>query len=140
MSAVEFRVGAEDPLAYACGLLRTAAAKGATLVVRVAAATIAEFDARLWTFSQLDFVPHCRDTDALATRTPIVLTDAHDLTVFSGRDCLVNLALTTMTGWEVMPRIIEIVGLSAEAKQAGRQRFRVYRLAGCELTTMEIHA
>ncbi|MDE2325278.1 MAG: DNA polymerase III subunit chi [Betaproteobacteria bacterium] len=140
MGAVEFRVGATDPLAYACGLLRAAAAKGATLVVRVASASIAELDARLWTFSQLDFVPHCRDTDALAARTPIVLTDVLDLTAFGGRDCLVNLAPTLMTGWEVLPRVIEIVGVSAEARQAGRERFRAYRRAGCEPTTLEISA
>ncbi|MHB1668899.1 DNA polymerase III subunit chi [Thiomonas sp.] len=138
MSAVEFRVGATDPLAYACGLLRTAAAKGATLVVRVAPASMADLDARLWTFSQLDFLPHCRDTDALATRTPIVLTAALGLTAFGGRDCLVNLAPAAMTGWEALPRVIEIVGISAEAKQAGRQRFRAYRQAGCEPTTLEI--
>ena len=138
MNAIEFRVGAADPLGYACGLLRAAVAKGARLVVRVSPEAMAELDARLWTIPQHDFLPHCRATDALATRTPIVLTDAQDLAGFDGRDCLVNLAPELAVGWEALPRVIEIIGTSVEAKQAGRQRYRAYRQAGCEPITIEI--
>ena len=140
MSSVEFRVGAVDPLAYACVLLRVAVGKGAKLVVRATPPQLDELDARLWTFSQYDFLPHCRAGDALARRTPIVLTDAFDLQSFRDRDCLVNLAPDPASGWQALPRVIEIVGTSSTDKQAGRSRFRAYREAGTEPTTTEIAA
>ena len=140
MSSVEFRVGAVDPLAYACALLRVAVAKGARLVVRVAPSQMNDLDTRMWTFSQHDFLPHCRAGDALTQRTPIVLTDAIDLRSFDDRDCLVNLAPDPASGWQALPRVIEIVGTSSADKQAGRSRFRAYREAGNEPTTMEIAA
>ncbi|OIR02740.1 DNA polymerase III subunit chi [mine drainage metagenome] len=140
MSSIEFRVGAADPLAYACVLLRVAVAKGARLVVRAAPSQMDDLDARLWTFSQYDFLPHCRAGDALAQRTPVVLTDALDLRSFGDRDCLVNLAPDPASGWQALPRVIEIVGTSSADKQAGRSRFRAYREAGTEPTTMEIAA
>lgn len=138
MSTVEFRVGAADPLAYVCALLRVAVARGARLVVRAAPGQIDDLDARMWTFSQHDFLPHCRADDALAARTPVVLTDAMDLAGFGDRDCLVNLAPDPASGWQTLPRVIEVVGTSAADKLAGRARFRAYRDAGTEPITMEI--
>ena len=135
---VEFRIGAPDPQAYACALLRTASARGARLLVRLDPDALEAFDARLWTFSQLDFLPHCRVGDALEPRSPIVLTDQLDVGGVGGRDCLVNLGAALVGGWGAMPRVIEIVGLDAPGKDAARARFRSYRQAGIEPTTMEI--
>ncbi len=138
MSDVEFRVGVADPLAYVCGLLRVAAGKGARLVVRVDSALVDALDARLWTFSQIDFLPHCRAGDPLEARTPIVLTDEANMSRFGERDCLVNLAAAPAECWQALPRIIEVVGAAPADKQAGRQRFRAYRSLGCEPATMEV--
>ncbi len=138
MTQVEFRVGVADPLAYVCGLLRVAAGKGARLVVRVDPALVDTLDARLWTFSQLDFLPHCRAGDPLEARTPIVLTDEADVSRYGERDCLVNLAAASAGGWKALPRVIEVVGAAPAEKQAGRERFRAYRSAGCEPATMEV--
>ena len=140
MAQVEFRVGAADPLGYACALLRSAQAKGARLLVRVDDAQLDALDERLWTFSQHDFLPHCRIGDALQARTPIVLGSAADVDAGAGdaRDCLVNLAAAPAPSWPTWPRLIEIVGADAAAKAAARQRFRAYRDAGCAPTTMEV--
>ncbi len=135
---VEFRVGAPDPQAYACALLRTAVGRGARLLVRLDASDLDAFNARLWTFSPTDFLAHCRVGDALEVRSPIVLTDALDLGGVQGRDCLVNLGAAELEGWNTLPRVIEVVGLDAACKDAARIRFRAYRQAGVEPTMMEV--
>ncbi len=137
-SQVEFRVGAADPLAYACGLLRSAVAKGARLFVRLEAAQLDAFDARLWTFSALDFVAHCRDGESTQRRSAVVLGSADAPVAGDARDCLVNLAAAPVQGWQDWPRVIEIVGADAASKAAARQRFRAYREAGCTPTMMEL--
>ncbi len=134
---VEFRVGVADPLGYCCGLLRAADAKGARTVVCVPAAWIDELDQRLWTFSQPDFLAHCRVGDALEARSPIVLSEGADVRGLQGRDCLVNLGSQEVLGWQQLPRVIELVGSDPQAKAAARQRFRNYRAAGCEPHNVE---
>lgn len=138
MTRVEFRIGAPDPQAYACALVRTAASRGARLLVRLDTADLDAFDGRLWTFSQIDFLPHCRVGGALEARSPIVLTDAIDIGGVAGRDCLINLGTAQVHGWNALPRVIEVVGPDAPGKAAARTRFRAYRQAGVEPTTMEI--
>lgn len=140
MRQVEFRVGVADPLGYACALLRTAVARGARLVVRADAADLDDLDARLWTFSQVDFVAHCRAGDALAARTPVLLTAGDEPAALAGRDCLVNLAAAPVPDAGDVPRVIELVGADEPAKAAGRARFRAWRDAGVRPTTMEVQA
>lgn len=134
---IEFRVGVDDPLAYCCALLRSASAKGARPVVCAPPRWIDELDQRLWTFSQLDFLAHCRVGEALERRSPIVLSERADVRGLQGRDCLVNLGDEEVQGWQELPRVIELVGADAAAKAAARQRFRMYRGAGCEPHNVE---
>ena len=136
-SRVEFRVGVADPLGYCCGLLRAADSKGARTVVCAPPAWIDELDQRLWTFSQLDFLAHCRVGDALEARSPIVLSEGADVRALQGRDCLVNLGTQEVLGWQQLPRVIELVGSDPQAKAAARQRFRSYRAARCEPHNVE---
>ena len=138
MNRVEFRVGAEDPLGYACGLLRSAVAKGARLLVRVDSRQLDALDARLWTFSSLDFIAHCRAGDPTEARSAVVLSTGDAPRAAHARDCLINLAEAQLPDWQDWPRVIENVGADAASKAAARQRFRAYREAGCEPTTVEL--
>lgn len=135
---VEFRVGVADPLAYCCALLRSATAKGARIVVCAAPAVVDALDQSLWTFSQLDFLAHCRVGDALEARSPIVLSERPDVRGLGGRDCLVNLGPELVQGWSELPRVIELVGVDEAAKVAARRRFRSYRDAGFRPRTLEV--
>ncbi len=137
-SRVEFRVGVADPLGYCCALLRSATAKGARTVVCVPQALLEALDQRLWTFSPLDFLAHCRAGEALEARSPIVLCSEPDVHSLGDRDCLVNLGVDGVRGWESLPRVIELVGDDAAGKASARRRFRMYRDAGCEPQTLEV--
>lgn len=135
---VEFRVGVADPVGYCCALLRTAVARGARPVVCAPPALLDELDQRLWTFSQLDFLAHCRVGEEHEQRSPIVLSAQADVRGLQGRDCLVNLGDAEVAGWQQLPRVIELVGGAEPAKASARQRFRMYRGAGCQPQTLEV--
>ena len=58
MTEVAFHFNAPQKLAYACRLLRKAAASGAKVVVTGEPQLLRELDVALWTFAPLEFVPH----------------------------------------------------------------------------------
>ena len=131
MTRIDFHVNVADKLAYSCRLLRKAYQSGARIVVTGDDDMLAELDARLWTFSAEDFVPHCRADAAPATlsATPIVLMTgsladcAHD-------DVLVNLGLEVAAGFERFARLIEVANQTPEDLAAARQRWRHYQALG----------
>lgn len=133
MTEVVFHTGVGDKLGYVCRLLRKAYRHGARVVVRADPADLARLDPLLWTFEQLEFVPHARlrpgepVNDTLAP-TPIWLVD--DGAAAPRAEVLVNLgpgSVDRIGGYE---RVIEIVGEDAADRQAGRQRWRQYERQG----------
>ncbi|MBP7958348.1 MAG: DNA polymerase III subunit chi, partial [Ottowia sp.] len=56
MTDVAFHFNVPDKLGYACRLLRKAHAAGGSVGVVAAPVVLQELDARLWSFSALDFV------------------------------------------------------------------------------------
>ena len=59
MTEITFHVRAPDKVGYACRLLRKAWNQGTQVVVTGDPALLRDLDVSLWTFSALDFVPHC---------------------------------------------------------------------------------
>lgn len=143
--AFHFNVGdtARDKLQYACRLIRKAHATGARLGVVGPDDTVRELDRMLWTFSPLEFIPHCRVDDPTATpavraRTPVVLgaAAAH----VAPAEVLLNLAETIPEGLEAFGRVIEIVSQQDDDRQAARQRWRAYTQGGFAITQHDIAA
>ncbi len=128
--AVEFRVNLPDPLAYACGLLRTATRHGARLLVTAPRPTLDELDLLLWTRQPGSFIPHVWIDDALAAQTPVLLADAPEPGQAGRVDALVNFGPGLVPGWDALPRVIELVGEASPERIAGRDRLRAYRAAG----------
>ena len=133
MTEIFFHFNAPDKVSYACRLLRKAVKSGAQMVVKGERADLAKLDASLWTFSALDFVPHCyHDSDAaVVASSPILLTDAPLATsVFfppadTGRSpILVNYGFEIPDGFERFERLIELVGSNDDDREAGRQRWK----------------
>ena len=60
MSAIEFHTGVDEPLAYACRLLRKASRQRARVAVVGPASTMERLDTLLWTFEATSFVAHRR--------------------------------------------------------------------------------
>jgi DNA polymerase-3 subunit chi len=139
-TGVEFHTGLEEPLVFACRLLRKAIRSGSRVACTAPPATLEALDRALWTFDERDFVPHVRLPGASATlirRTPIWL--AADLasvrTAGPGlaERVLVNLGAGVVVEPGAHPRVIEVVGADAQAAAAGRERWRRYKAAGFEV-------
>ena len=134
MTEIAFHTGIANPLDYACRLLRKAYRSGARVAVHGEPALLDRLDQALWTFEQLEFVPHVvlpRDGgDAhRLSMTPIVLVKG---AAKAPAECRIGVSLAGHAVDDVAAydRLIAIVGLDPEHREAGRQRWREYERAG----------
>ncbi|SAL48883.1 DNA polymerase III subunit chi [Caballeronia telluris] len=131
MTRIDFHTNVGDSVAYACRLVRKAYLSGEPIIVLAEPARLAAFDEQLWTFSPLDFVPHCMAGSALAKDTPVVL--AATLDDAPHHRILINLAQSVPAQFARFERLIEVIGDDEDELAAGRQRFRFYRDRGYAL-------
>ncbi|QYY30908.1 MULTISPECIES: DNA polymerase III subunit chi [Cupriavidus] len=132
MTRIDFHSNVPDKLGYICRLVRKAYGAGQKVVVHGQPAQLAELDARLWTFSPLDFLPHCGVDHPNAEVTPIVL--AATLDQAPHHQLLINLDAKAPAQFASFERLIEVVGAGPEDREAGRERYRFYRERGYPLT------
>ena len=139
---VDFHFNVDHRLQYACRVVRKARGAGKSVLAFAREPDrLARFDAALWTFSALDFLPHVYADSPLAASTPILLTlqaeTAH------GRDVLLNLDDDTPPEFERwfarFERVIEVVSLDDADRRLARARFNAYRQAGIEPTTFKVN-
>ncbi|PTB19517.1 DNA polymerase III subunit chi [Trinickia symbiotica] len=131
MTRIDFYTNVGDSLLYACRLVRKAYLAGQPVIVLADRPRLAAFDERLWTFSPLDFVPHCMADNGLAARTPVVLTA--DLDEAPHHQVLLNLGAAVPPQFARFERLLEVVGDGDDELAAGRARYRFYRDRGYAL-------
>jgi DNA polymerase-3 subunit chi len=139
---IDFHFNVEDRLQYACRVVRKArGAEKSVVAYAREPARLARFDAALWIFSALDFVPHVYVDSPLAARTPVLLT--LDATLATpARDVFLNLdddvppAFSELAGR--FERIIEVVSREEGDRLRARERFKAYRAAGIEPNKFEM--
>ena len=126
MTEVAFHFNVPDKLAYGCRLLRKAWGSGARVVVTAEPETLERLDVLLWTFSALEFVPHCRLTAPAATlaASPVLL--APSLADCPHHEVLVNLGQDVPPGFERFERFIELVTVADADRAAARSRWKHY--------------
>jgi len=144
MTEVNFHFNVPDRLAYACRLLRKALRSGASgVAVSAPGATLAALDRLLWTFDDLEFIPHVllREGEALAprlARTPIWLVPRADMAAHL--PVLVHLGDEPAVGFESYERLIEIVAADEAQRDAGRRRWKHYAARGYAIHKHEVGA
>lgn len=141
MTEIAFHFNAPDKLAYACRLLRKAVATHAKVVVVVAPEHLAHLDESLWTFSQLEFLPHCRmeSPQALRQASPVHLTsDLQAMDDLTPRDVLLNLGVQVCAGFEQFARLIEVVSLDESDRQHARSRWKHYTDQGFNIVRHDL--
>lgn len=140
MTNVAFHFNVMDKIFYACRLLRKATRQGAKVTVTGDNYSLGQIDDALWTFDQLEFLPHCdaEAPKAVLSRTNIVL--AKDVRQSPHADVLVNLGVEMPTGFERYLRLIELVGVDQSDRGQARQRWRHYSSRGYPIQTYEVTA
>lgn len=137
MTRIDFHSNAPGKVSYTCRLARKVRAAGHQLVIFGAdSALLAELDRQLWTFSALDFLPHCYAHDALAAQTPILL--ASESCDTAHHEVLVNLDSTRPEFFGRFERLIEVVTTDDADRVAARERWKFYRERGYEVTNFDL--
>lgn len=137
MTEVTFYTFADNPLDVARRLVTKAWSGGRQVLVYAPASAQADaFDRLLWVQPALAFVPHCRDTDALARETPILIGRSAD--ALARADVIVNLDRDWPPDFARFERLLEIVGCDDDSRAAGRERYRFYQSRGYALATHDL--
>jgi len=130
MTEIAFHFNMPDKTGYICRLLRKATAQGARVAVSGPQAVLRDLDQALWSFSAVDFVPHCGADSPAHVReaSPVVLGGALD--ALAHQDVLLNLDAEVPTGFERFTRVIEVVGADDEERAHSRARWKYYQQRG----------
>lgn len=133
MTEISFHFNVADHTDYTCRLVRKASRLGSSVVLAGPAATLAHFDRALWTFDDLEFLPHVvlRPGQPVASRfgaTRVWL--AQDAGQPGHHDVLVNLGPEAPTGFESFEKVIEIVTADEADRLAARVRWKHYAARG----------
>ena len=141
MTEVTFHFNAPDKTAYACRLLRKAFGTGAKVVVTGDPGLLRELDTALWTFSPLEFVPHCLgagSTPAVLAASPVVLSESPRSAPH--QQVLVNLGSAVPEGFERFERLIEVVTVDEQERQHARRRWKHYADRGYAIMRHDLAA
>lgn len=139
MTEVAFHFNVPDKLAYACRLLRKANGAGSKVVVTGEPDLLRRLDTELWTFSALEFVPHCHAAAAepgVLAASPVVLAEAPRGAPH--HDVLVNLGGPVPEGFERFGRLIELVSQDEADRLQARSRWKHYADRGYAITRHDL--
>lgn len=129
---IRFHVQLQDPVGYACRLIRKALKQGAQLGVWGPRSVLKQLDQQLWTFDDQAFLPHVWLEDGmdevLRERSPIWLSD--QLEPLRQRPVLLNLGQELVSAPEGFAKLAELVASDDWSTHQARQRFVAYRDAG----------
>ena len=93
-------------------------------------------DRLLWTTPPTGFIPHCRDNDAVAAETPVVIGSSAD--ALRSADVMINLHHEQPPAFARFERVVEIIGEDEAAMEQGRERYRFYKRRGYPLQTHDL--
>ncbi|MBC2731810.1 DNA polymerase III subunit chi [Thiobacillus sp.] len=137
MTEITFYTFADNPLDVARRVATKALGQGRQVMIYAPDAAVADaIDRLLWTTPALGFVPHCRDSDALANETPILI--GADADALRQADVMINLHHEQPPAFARFERLIEIVGQDESGREQGRARYRFYQTRGYALKTHDL--
>ncbi|MEO7939206.1 MAG: DNA polymerase III subunit chi [Betaproteobacteria bacterium] len=130
MTEIAFHFNMTDKTDYVCRLLRKASAQGARVAVTGPQAALLDLDKALWSFSAVDFVPHCSADSPAAVReaSPVLL--GLPLDELPHHEVLLNLDAEVPVGFERFARVIEVVGSDDQERAQSRVRWKYYQQRG----------
>jgi DNA polymerase-3 subunit chi len=137
VTEITFYTHADDPLDVARRIATKAHGQGRQVMIFAPDAVVADaIDRLLWTTPALGFVPHCRDSDALAAETPVLIGSHSD--ALRSADVMINLHTKQPPAFARFERLVEIVGLDDAGVEQGRERYRFYKTRGYALKTHDL--
>jgi DNA polymerase-3 subunit chi len=137
VTEIIFYTFADDPLDVARRVAAKAHGQGRQVMIYAPDAAVADaIDRLLWTTPALGFVPHCRDSDALAGETPVLIGTNAD--ALRSADVMINLHHEQPPAFARFERLVEIIGQDEDGREQGRARYRFYQTRGYALTMHDL--
>ena len=137
MTEITFYTFADDPLDVARRVAAKAYGQGRQVMIYAPdPATADAIDRLLWTTPALGFIPHCRDSDALAGETPVLIGTRTDTP--RSADVMINLHAEQPPAFARFERLVEIIGQDDPGREQGRERYRFYQARGYALQTHDL--
>ena len=137
MTEITFYTFADDPLDVARRVAAKAHGQGKQVMIYAPDGAVADaIDRLLWTTPALSFVPHCRDSDALAKETPVLIGANAD--ALRQADVMINLHHEQPPAFGRFERLVEIIGQDEAGREQGRARYRFYQTRGYTLKTHDL--
>jgi len=137
VTEITFYTFADSPLDVARRVATKAYGQGKQVMIYAPDAAVADaIDRLLWTTPALGFVPHCRDSDALAGETPVLIGANAD--ALRQADVMINLHTEQPPTFARFERLVEIVGQDDAGREQGRARYRFYQTRGYALKTHDL--
>ena len=123
---VKFYHNAPDRLRAACAITAKAVRAGHKVIVFAPVSSVAkQYDALLWTYQPLAFVPHVSIHSPLAPQTLVLIVES--LNDLPYDDLLINLADDLPVGHARFHILVEIVTDDEAGRAAARKRWRYYK-------------
>jgi DNA polymerase-3 subunit chi len=139
VTTIDFYFNAADRLQVACRLAGKAIAEGKRMLVYAPDAEVAaSVDKLMWTLPATGFVPHCPVEDPLAPETPILVGRTDELP--PSCTLLLNLSAECPPHFASFERLFEVVGPEEADKDAGRERYKLYRARGYAIANHDLAA
>lgn len=137
MTEIIFYTFADNPLDVARRVASKAHGQGKQVMIYAPDAAVADsIDRLLWTTPVLGFVPHCRDADALAAETPVLIGANPD--ALRTADVMINLHSEHPPAFARFERLVEIIDQTDAGRERGRERYRFYQTRGYALQSHDM--
>ena len=137
MTEITFYTFADSPLDVARRVATKAYGQGKQVMIYAPDPAVADaIDRLLWTTPALGFLPHCRDSDALAGETPVLI--GANAEALRQADVMINLHTEQPPTFARFERLVEIVGQDDAGREQGRARYRFYQTRGYALKTHDL--
>jgi DNA polymerase-3 subunit chi len=137
VTEIIFYTFADNPLDVARRVAAKAHGQGKQVMIYAPDPAVADhIDRLLWTTPALGFVPHCRDSDALASETPVLIGSNVD--TLRTADVMINLHHEQPPAFARFERLVEIISQDDAGREQGRERYRFYQTRGYALKTHDL--
>ncbi len=140
MTEVSFHFNVSDRTDYTCRLVRKATRAGIAVVLAGPPPVLAHFDRALWTFDDLEFIPHSKLLAGAVAGKPAIDTQVwlvETPSQVARHEVLINLGIDPPVGFESFEKLIEIVSTDAAERDAARQRWKHYTTRGYAIAKHE---
>ncbi len=122
---------------YACRIIEKAYSNNHKIYVHVANSEEAQnFDAQLWTFSDISFVPHEIYGQGSNSDHQVLIGYGNPPNIMN--DILVNMTPEMVPSYQQFNHLIEVIPNDDNLKVLGRKRFQIYQKEGHPLEVFNV--